>query len=487
MVGRRFVLCGTLLLGGGVWVGAALSPHAAAAKSLSPEDAAVLRRDLAASVRPLVDGGDALAKIARLAGPSVVHIESNYRTRSGSDVEETGSGAIVRHPDHPGDYVLTNRHVVIGGEVGDVTVQLADGRHLTPTRLWEDPQTDIAILRIPDTGLPAIRFGDSDRIEPGHFVMALGSPFGLSRSVTLGIVSATGRRHLDLDGSGLLNQDFIQTDAAINPGNSGGPLVDLFGRLVGVNTAIASQGGGNEGIAFAVPSKLAERVFDELLEYSRVRRAYLGVKLDPQYDSDAARRLGLDRLYGAHVLFVHSNTPADDAGLRANDVVLTFGSVEVQDENHLINLVSLTPVGERVLLRVQRDGRVRTIPVDLVPRPERRVEPVSDRARRRESLYRPNSLSRGTASRGTAAARRGPTVRTLHPALAHAAGLPARTAGVLVTDPGDIEGLRAGDAVVAVNAVPVADVGAFDAATGVTGPRLLRVVNDGAERLVIWE
>ena len=364
-----------------------------------------------------------------------------------------------------------------------MTVQLADGRHLTPSRLWEDPQTDIAILRIPDTGLPAIRFADSDRLEPGHFVMALGSPFGLSRSVTLGIVSATGRRHLELDGSGLLNQDFIQTDAAINPGNSGGPLVDLFGRLVGVNTAIASSSGGNEGIAFAVPSKLAERVFTELLEYSQVRRAYLGVRLDPQYDSDTARRLGLDRLYGAHVLYVIDDTPADAAGLSVNDVVLTFGTVEVQDENHLINLVSLTSVGTRVPLRVLRDGRVVSLPIDLVARPERRVEPVSDRRRRRESLYRPNSLG-GPDRPGE---RSGPAVRTLRPALAHAAGLPAETAGVLVTDPADIEGLRAGDAVVAVNLTPVKDAAAFAAATDITGPRVLRVVGDDSERLVVWE
>ena len=213
------------------------------------------------------------------------------------------------------------------------------------------------MLEIDNVDLPAIRFGDSDVLEPGHFVMALGSPFGLSHSVTLGIISATGRRQLDLGSTKLINQDFLQTDAAINPGNSGGPLVDLRGRLVGINTAIASNGGGSEGIGFSIPVNLARRVFDELLMHGRVRRSYLGVRLGEGFSSDGARRAGLNRPYGARVRTLIPGTPAAEAGLRAGDVVLRFGEVDVDDADHLIHLVSLTPLGDRVRLTVLRDRR----------------------------------------------------------------------------------------------------------------------------------
>jgi serine protease Do len=186
--------------------------------------------------------------------------------------------------------------------------------------------------------------------------------------VTFGIVSAKGRRSLRLGSADVINQDFIQTDAAINPGNSGGPLIDLQGRVVGINTAIASSGGGNEGIGFSIPSNLASRVVEELLEYGVVRRAYLGVKLDPTYDVRTARRLRLDRVRGSRVTEVYPNTPASRANLRVDDVVLQFDGVDVQDENHLINLVSLTPVGRRVRLLVWRDGREASIEISLADR-----------------------------------------------------------------------------------------------------------------------
>ena len=331
--------------------------------------------------RPLLDGGDALARVSRLASPSVVHIESRYDDGDG-DVEETGSGVLVRHPNWPGLpasrdpgrlFVLTNRHVVAGGydaresgdmfvsagTLGGIDLKLANQSVVRPKRLWTDAETDLAVLEIENVDLPAIRFGDSDALEPGHFVMALGSPFGLDRSVSLGIISATGRRRLDLGSTKLINQDFLQTDAAINPGNSGGPLVDLRGRLVGINTAIASSSGGSEGIGFSIPVNLARRVFDELLTHGRVRRSYLGVHLAKgqglsQYE---ARTAGLPRAYGAEVSTLIRDTPAARAGLRARDVVLQFGEVDVEDADHLIHLVSLTPLGDRVKLLVLRDGR----------------------------------------------------------------------------------------------------------------------------------
>ena len=353
--------CGAGLFAAGVVSADALGPGGgnraeAFAGRFDAREVSELRAALDAEDRPLLDGGAALARVSRLASPSVVHIESRYDGGDGG-VEETGSGVIARHPSIPGTYVLTNRHVVAGGGIDGVELQLADGRAVRPRRMWQDLATDLAVLKIDDVDLPAVKFGDSDALDPGHFVMALGSPFGLSRSVTLGIVSAKGRRQLDLGTDGLINQDFLQTDAAINPGNSGGPLVDLKGRLVGINTAIASSSGGSEGIGFSIPVNLVRRVFDELLTHGRVRRSYLGVQLDSRFDAYAADRLGLDRLYGARVLTVKPDTPADRAGLRRDDVVLRFGSVEVEDLDHLINLVSLTPIGEQVRLTVLRDDR----------------------------------------------------------------------------------------------------------------------------------
>ena len=371
-------LAGAGLFAAGVMFADRVGPHegganVALAETLSVEQAKLLRNELDETPdRPLLLGGEAIARVSRLASPSVVHIESRYRDDDGGSVEETGSGVLIRHPrwaDVEGGrlFVLTNRHVVAGAanqNRNGIELRLADGHSARPTKVWMDQATDLAVLEIPNRDLPAIHFGNSDALEIGHFVLALGSPFGLDRSVTLGIVSAKGRRRLDLGTADLINQDFLQTDAAINPGNSGGPLLDLRGRLIGINTAIASSSGGSEGIGFSIPSNLVRRVFDELLTHGRVRRAYLGVQLDSRFGSSSLANVGLDRLYGARVQTVKPDTPAAEAGLRRNDVVLQFGAIEVQDLDHLINLVSLTPVGERVELTVLRDRR--RVPMTLI-------------------------------------------------------------------------------------------------------------------------
>jgi serine protease Do len=199
----------------------------------------------------------------------------------------------------------------------------------------------------------------------------MGSLFGLSQSVTFGIVSAKGRRSLRLgSGTDVLNQDFIQTDAAINPGNSGGPLIDMHGRVIGINTAIASSSGGNDGIGFSIPSNLVRKVMNELLTYGRVRRAYLGVKLDSQFDAETAARFRLDRARGARVVEVYANTPASKADIDIDDIILTFDGIRVEDENHLINLVSLTDLKRTVSLQILRDGRTITVRVQLGDRSE---------------------------------------------------------------------------------------------------------------------
>ena len=232
--------------------------------------------ELQSARSPLAESSELLAKIARLTTNSVVHIQSERRTQRGRLIEETGSGVVMESSKAKGYFVVTNRHVVDETPLEQISIQLQDGREIHPTKLWTDKASDVAIMKVTPTNLSAARWGDSEKIEIGHLVMAMGSPFGLSQSVTLGIISAKGRRSLKLgETTDMINQDFLQTDAAINPGNSGGPLIDIQGQVIGINTAIASNSGGNEGIGFSIPSNLVRRVIDQLLEHGKVIRAYL--------------------------------------------------------------------------------------------------------------------------------------------------------------------------------------------------------------------
>ena len=195
----------------------------------------------------------------------------------------------------------------------------------------QDVASDVAVLSLDTPGLKPAQWGNSDRLQIGHFVLAAGSPFDLSHSVTLGIISAKGRRSLKLGSNAVINQDFLQTDAAINPGNSGGPLLDTRGRVVGINTAIATTSGTGSGVGFSIPSRLVQRIIDDLLRHGRVRRAYLGVVLDSNFTTEEARQLRLDRKRGARVVSVAKGTPAARASLQANDVVTEFQQKPVLD------------------------------------------------------------------------------------------------------------------------------------------------------------
>jgi len=363
----------TLLLGGAVGLGIASRPlsHLAHARSddKSFTDTASLDRGGSA----LIQTSRQLARVAADVTPSVVHIESKFETSENRMVEETGSGVIVTCPTVPGYYIATNRHVI--GDTAtlqQVSIRLRDGRSFHPMQKWVDRETDLAVLKIDaDTAKP-MAWGNSDRLEIGNLVLAVGSPFGLSQSVTMGIVSARGRA-LHLGGrsaSDLVNQDFIQTDAAINFGNSGGPLIDVDGRLVGINTAIASNSGGNDGIGFSIPSNLVRRVVYDLLERGQVQRAYLGVMLDPDFTVEKARELKLDRVRGARITQIYPQSPASKAGLAVDDIVLSFDGTDIVDENHLINLVSLTQIGRKVQLVVLRSGQKMSIDVNLSNRQE---------------------------------------------------------------------------------------------------------------------
>ena len=312
-----------------------------------------------ASAAALVDGGNHISDIADAVMPSAVHIQA-IRVEAERKVEETGSGVLMRSKAVRGLFVITNNHVIRGAENAAIDIVLADGQKVHPQKVFRDAESDIAIIEIPDGGQPTARWGDSNQVKIGHFVLAVGSPFGLSQSVTMGIVSAKGRRDLSLTAAqSATNQDFIQTDAAINPGNSGGPLVDMNGNVVGINTAIASNSGGNEGIGFSIPSNLVRHVFDQMVQHGKVRRAYLGVELDNNFTDAAAQRLGMSRSLGARIVRVysHKNSPAIVAGLRPDDVIVSFNGVKVIDENHLINLVSLSDIGSSIRIEVYRQRK----------------------------------------------------------------------------------------------------------------------------------
>jgi S1-C subfamily serine protease len=311
---------------------------------------------LASDVNALDRELSLVKRVVKLVTPTVVHIEATPlpRFRGMLNVQEAGSGVIAMLGSQP--YVLTNRHVIRHSSDELIDVHLADGRVVHPQRSWSDDETDVAVIELATPDLVPARLGDSDALEIGDYVLAVGSPFGLSHSVTRGIVSAKGRHNLDLGDGELKLQDFIQTDAAINPGNSGGPLVNLRGEVIGLNTAIASSSGGNEGIGFSIPINVVSRVARALIESNEVPRGYLGVFLDRRFDEKQALELGLPQLTGTRVSAVPPNTPAEKADLRTNDVILEFNGVRIESDSHLITMVKLTEVGKEVELLIFRDG-----------------------------------------------------------------------------------------------------------------------------------
>jgi serine protease Do len=370
--------------------------------------------------------------VARAVSPAVVHIvarKTGKRDNGRSYLyEETGSGVVVHADKGPGLYVLTNNHVVDGASVRDCQIFLHDGRALHPEHCWADEKTDIAVLKLGVSDLPAARLGDSDEATVGTWVLALGSPFGLTHSVTQGIISARMRHEEELEHDGVLNQQFLQTDAAINPGNSGGPLVNMKGEVVGINTAIASSGGGSEGVGFSIPINLAKWAMAQLVATGKVSRGALGVRLE-QLDPQEAVDLGLLQPRGARIHSIQKGTPAEQAGLRVGDVVLRFKGVPVLNFNQLINLISMTPVGTSAEVVVWRDRREVAMKVGIIdrdvmmaqepsePDPSRPAGPIRRAPRPAPEL---------------AASVLGLELQTLDDAAARRLGLPETLRGVLV-------------------------------------------------------
>ncbi len=315
-----------------------------------------------------------LAPIVKETTPSVVNISVRARIKDDNplyrdpvfreffdvprqlekEVQATGSGVIV---DAERGYVLTANHVV--AQIASAQITTKDGRKFAAKLVGRDPATDIAVLQLQGTrnNLKAISFGDSDKLEVGDFVIAIGNPFGLGQTVTSGIVSALGRTGLGKQGY----EDFIQTDASINPGNSGGALVNLRGQLIGINTAIISPGGGNVGIGFAVPINMARRVMEQLVQNGEVRRGQIGVSI-----RDLGADLAAKEIYqGALIAEIASGSPAEHAGLRKGDIVKAVDNIPIKSAAQLRNLIGLTPLGSHVELRLDRDGSPISASVDV--------------------------------------------------------------------------------------------------------------------------
>jgi len=374
-----------------------------------------------------------------------------------------GSGVVIS----PDGYILTNNHVV--DSATDVTVTLPDRREFKAKVIGTDPKTDIAVLKIDASNLPVITVGNSAKIQIGDEVLAIGNPYGVGQTVTMGIVSATGRTGLGIEDY----EDFIQTDASINPGNSGGALVNDRGELIGINTAILAPGsGGNQGIGFAVPVNLARNVMDQIVSHGSVQRAYLGVTIQ-EVTPALAKAIGLNGPEGALVSDVSPNSPAQRAGLQSGDVILSMNGTPVSESNQLRMNVSMMNPGQTVHLKVFRNGQTSEMAVQVGELPGKKVERASN-----------ESGDKGSQ------ALEGVSVENLDAQTARQAGLPANTRGVVVTEvdpasPAASAGLKEGDVIQEVNHHAVASSDDLSSALHKSNGGSLLLVNRGGNRLYL--
>ena len=369
--------------------------------------------------------------------------------------QSLGSGVIVT----PDGTILTNNHVIDGAS--DIKVMLSDNREFQGKVVGTDPKTDIAVIKIAATGLPTLPFGDSSKLQVGDVVLAIGEPFGLHGTATMGIVSATGRGSLGIENY----EDFIQTDASINPGNSGGALIDLHGSLIGINTAILSGGGGgNEGIGFAIPINMARNVMNQIVEHGKVVRGYLGVYIQDVTPA-LAKQFGLQQGGGVLIGDVSSDTPASRAGLKKGDVVTAMNGQPVNAANQLQVQISQMAPGAVVKLTVWRDGKSQDVNVTLGELPE--------------------TAEKGTPGESNASSLEGVEVQNLTPDIAQQLNLPSATHGVVVTsvDPSSAAasaGLQRGMVIQEVNHKPIGNVTEYNQAlAGAHGQSVLLLVNQG--------
>ena len=282
------------------------------------------------------------------------------KTSRGGMIETSlGSGVIV----NPEGYVLTNNHVINGAE--GIMVSLQDGREMTASIVGVDPETDLAVLKIDLKDLPHLNLVDSSKGEIGDVVLAIGNPFGLGQTVTMGIISATGRNELQLN----TYEDFIQTDAAINIGNSGGALVNAYGDLIGISTLLYSRGGGNEGVGFAIPSNMARFVLNSIVKYGRVIRGWLGIESQP-LSSTLAKAYDVDVNIGILISGVYEKGPADKAGLRRGDILTGINGQSTSDGRKVMNAVAQIPPGQSLTMQILRDGKPMELTGQVTTRPQ---------------------------------------------------------------------------------------------------------------------
>ena len=370
-----------------------------------------------------------------------------------------GSGVIV----NADGYILTNSHVV--ADADEITVALGDKREFKGRIVGTDSKTDVAVVKIDAKGLPTISFGDSSKVQVGEFALAVGNPFGVGQTLTMGIVSATGRRGLEIEDY----EDFIQTDAAVNPGNSGGALVNIRGELIGINTAIVSGGsGGNQGVGFAVPVNMARTVMDEILKHGKVTRGWLGVAIQP-VTPDLAKAFGLaGQARGALVADVTPQSPAERAGIVKGDLIIEFNGAPVADSQELRLKISMMAPGATVNLKVFRDLHDREITATLVESPGK-------------------AGNESHPSSNTAPGPRlGVSVEQLTPQIAQRLGVPSTEKGVVITtvttgSPADEGGLQQGDVIQEINRKAVVTVDQFQRAIQQAGnqPVLFLINRDG--------
>ena len=381
-----------------------------------------------------------LAPLVKTVAPAVVNIRVSQTVKSRSpyddemfrrffgapntpnnsrEVQSAGSGVIV---DAKNGYILTNHHVVSGAD--KIQISLIDENTLDAEIIGSDPATDIAVLKVEAENLTDIEIGDSDQVEVGDFVIAIGNPFGLGNTVTSGIVNALGRTGISSSGY----EDFIQTDASINPGNSGGALVNMQGELVGINSAIISRSGGNVGIGFAVPSEIAQSIMSQLLDFGEVRRGLLGVSIHT-IDEENAEILGVDSKSGAMITAIEPGSAAEEAGLRVEDIIIRVNDERISNARDLQNAIGLKGSGERVTIEfIRQSTKLET-----------------------NAVLGQQKIARQIGS-------------DIHPGLVGAQfSSSANKAGVEVTDvesgsPADQRGLEKGDLIVAVNRMRVENI-----------------------------
>ena len=353
-----------------------------------------------------------------------------------------GSGVIVSDD----GYILTNNHVVKGAD--EIKVILYDKREFKGKVVGTDPRTDLAVVKIDARNLPTLSLGDSGNLKTGDLVLAIGNPFGLNQTITMGIVSAVGRSNIGLADY----EDFIQTDAAINPGNSGGALVNTSGKLVGINTAIYSTSGGYMGIGFAIPSDMAKAVMDNIIKHGKVIRGWLGVSIQ-DLTPDLAKSLDIKETAGALVSGVEKDSPADKAGLKRGDLITGIDTKEVDDSTGLRNMIASTAPGTKIDVKIIRDGKMQTETVVL-------------------GEYKEHAVVKKTEYDN---ALKGISVQDLTPGLRDKLGLPENVKGVVVTGVSpELAGqrlLQPNDVIEEVNRTTIQNVQDYDQAASRIGAK----------------